>query len=264
MQKDTIQWAIPALLAIGAAAGLMVYWFQTNRPAVPEPVEKVVAPEPAPRIGPLHPLPEYQASSAKPDLRPLPPLDQSDQYFKLELADLYGDALADLLIDGGIIERFVATVDSLPRSHVAERIRPVGRIGEQFVVEQRPGSGITLDPENYRRYEALVAMIAAADLDQAVDTYRRFYPLLQKAYVDLGYPGGYFNDRVVEVIDHLLETPRTGSGVALVQPHVLYEYADPSLESRSSGQKLLMRMGDENAEAIKQVLRELRSRIVEE
>jgi hypothetical protein len=44
-----------------------------------------------------------------------------------------------------------------------------------------------------------------------------------------------------------------------VQPSVLYKYADPKLESLSSGQKLLIRMGPENETAVKAKLRELRA-----
>jgi hypothetical protein len=39
---------------------------------------------------------------------------------------------------------------------------------------------------------------------------------------------------------------------------VFYEYADPALEGRSAGQKLLLRMGGDNSAAIKKKLRELR------
>jgi hypothetical protein len=72
----------------------------------------------------------------------------------------------------------------------------------------------------------------------------------------------YFNDRLVQVIDNLLETPEVKAPIKLVQPKVFYEYADPSLESRSAGQKLLLRMGPANAEIIKGKLRELRAEIV--
>ena len=78
----------------------------------------------------------------------------------------------------------------------------------------------------------------------------------------LGYPNAYFNDRAVEVIDHLLETPTPDQPILLVRPHVLYEYADPELAALSSGQKLLLRMGAEHADKIKAVLRGLRVRIV--
>ena len=62
----------------------------------------------------------------------------------------------------------------------------------------------------------------------------------------------------IEVIDHLLETPEVNDPIELVRPHVLYEYSDPNLEALSSGQKLLLRMGSDNAARIKGTLRELR------
>jgi hypothetical protein len=43
---------------------------------------------------------------------------------------------------------------------------------------------------------------------------------------------------------------------------VQYEVADPKLESRSAGQKALIRMGSDNARAVKNKLRELRSELV--
>ena len=39
----------------------------------------------------------------------------------------------------------------------------------------------------------------------------------------------------------------------------MYTYADPALEGRPAGQKLLIRMGPENAKAIKAKLTELRA-----
>jgi hypothetical protein len=115
-----------------------------------------------------------------------------------------------------------------------------------------------LSRDNYERYDLLVNLLATAELDDIAATYRRFYPLFQESYLRLGYPDGYFNDRVVEVIDHLLLTPEPNEPVRLVRPHVLYEFADADLEALSSGQKLLLRMGSENAARIKQLLQGLR------
>jgi hypothetical protein len=39
----------------------------------------------------------------------------------------------------------------------------------------------------------------------------------------------------------------------------MYQFADPALESRSAGQKILLRMGAENAATVKAKLLELRS-----
>jgi hypothetical protein len=43
---------------------------------------------------------------------------------------------------------------------------------------------------------------------------------------------------------------------------VLYEFADPVLEASSAGQKILIRMGRENAVQVKAKLREIRGALV--
>lgn len=264
MQKQTIQWLIPVLLAIGAAAALSYYWIAGPlvEPEVPEPPPTVE--EPVEEPGPLHPV-EQPANVAeeRPELVSLPPLNESDSYLKLELAEIFDESVEGMLAESGLIERVVATIDNLPRARVAERIRPIGPIGDPFQVDngQDASGEYSLDEGNYRRYESLVNLLASADVDEMVDLYRRYYPLFQKAYVNLGYPDGYFNDRLVEVIDHLLETPEVSGPIALVRPHVLYEYEDPELEALSSGQKMLLRMGTGNAARVKAKLRELRQNI---
>ena len=261
MERQTTAWLIPILLAIGAAGALWYYWIQVNEPVQAPPVPpQPVAEEPQEVPAPVHPVPAQDpTATARRELVPLPPLDQSDDYFKLALNDLFGDSIEDMLATAGLIERIVATVDNLPRSKVAERIRPVGRVGGPFVVDGQDDSGeFNLNNSNYRRYDPLVDLMAGAALKEIGEVYRRFYPLFQSSYVNLGYPDGYFNDRLVEVIDHLLATPDIDDPVALVRPHVLYEFADPDLEGRSSGQKLLLRMGSEHRSRIKQTLREFR------
>jgi hypothetical protein len=91
------------------------------------------------------------------------------------------------------------------------------------------------------------------------NTYFHFYPLFQSAYQSLGYPNGYFNDRLVQVIDSLLATPNPSGPIELTRPNVLYTFADPSLEALPAGQKLLLRMGPDNAAVVKGKLKELRA-----
>jgi hypothetical protein len=104
-------------------------------------------------------------------------------------------------------------------------------------------------------------MGAALDTTQVVAVYKRLYPLFQQAYQELGYPKAYFNDRLVEVIDHLLVTPQITGPVYLTQPKALYLYADPDLEALSAGRKILLRCGPENAAQIKTLLHEYRKLI---
>jgi hypothetical protein len=101
-------------------------------------------------------------------------------------------------------------------------------------------------------------MLERVDAKQLAGIYLRYYPWFQQAYEELGYPKGYFNDRLVAVIDHLLAAPEPSGPILLTQPKVLYQYLDPQLEALSAGQKTLVRMGPDNARRVKARLRELR------
>jgi fermentation-respiration switch protein FrsA (DUF1100 family) len=209
------------------------------------------------QTGPVYPIePLEWTGPDDSDLVALPNLNDIDSFLRLELIETFGSQLDTLLANDTMVDRIVATVDNLPRSHVAERVRPVGRLPSEF--QATDGA---IDPANYERYLPLIDMFTLADPDTVADLYRRYYPLLQKSYEALGYPNAYFNDRLVQVVDHLLETPIPDEPPRLVRPHVLYEYADPEYEALSSGQKLLLRMGPENAGRVKRALEELRARI---
>jgi Protein of unknown function (DUF3014) len=264
--RESSQFYIPILLAIAVAAGLTYYWIQINRITPPaEPPTAAVAPAAEQAKSPMHPFPRVEPPTEPGgELVTLPSLDQSDEYLKLELADVLGSrTVAEMLAERDLIAKIVATVDNLPRSHVAERIRPVAGLAGSFDAEAINSNEFTISADSYRRYDILVDLVTAADLTELTDVYGRFYPLFQKAYRDLGYPNAHFNDRLVAVIDHLLATPELEEPIKVVRPHVLYEYADMDLESLSSGQKLLLRMGSEHAARIKVTLRELRLSIAE-
>lgn len=253
-----------ALVLVVAAIGAAAWWYVQSRAPVPEPViapaAEPAAPEPV-QMGPLHPLPALSPEQATDrEWVPLPALDDSDGYFLLALIDTFGRDVEGVLVQQELIDKFVATVDNLTRKHVAEKIRPVNQLAGAFDTLE-DGDSYYLSPENFSRYDILIGIIAGADPESIIDTYRRFYPLLQESYVRLGYPGRYFNDRVVEVIDHLLATPVVDQPIQLVRPHVLYEFADPELQALSSGQKLLLRMGPAHMATLQQVLRQLRERI---
>jgi len=257
---------LAAILVVMAVAIAGWYYWDV---LLPEPEQPLVTP-PEPAIfkehvedDPEHPISPPEAAQPAPEAPiPLPPLDESDSYFLLALIEVFGTDIEALLVENGLIDKFVTTVDNLPRDHIAEKVRPLRRLSETFRVDAAENDeSFYVSLENYQRYDLLIITIAAADINTVADTYRRYYPLFQQSYERLGYPDGYFNDRVVEVIDHLLATPQFDEPIRLIRPHVLYEYADPSLESLSSGQKLLLRMGRDHAATVKRVLRELRGEI---
>jgi len=264
MRQSNNTLLIIVLVVAAAAGGLWYYWQGLSQPGAEPTITSAEDPntDSPPRVGPIHPLELSEPSSEERQLVPLPALDDLDSYLRLELVGIFGDALDELLARETLINRFVATVDNLPRSHVAERIRPVGGISGTFTVDRNSDDdALVLSPANFERYTFLIEMIQFADVDSIVDAYRRYYPLFQKAYVELGYPNGYFNDRLIEVIDHLVATPTAEQPIRLARPHVLYEYADAELESLSSGQKLLLRMGNEHADALRQLLIDFRGRV---
>jgi hypothetical protein len=164
------------------------------------------------------------------------------------------------LVPEDVIRRIVVTVDNLPRQKIAVDKRPTNAIGGSFAAN---GDELhaTLNQQNFERYKPLVAVISKQDMQQLAAVYIHFYPLFQQSYQNLGYPNGYFNDRLVEVIDAMLATPEPKGPIQLVRPNVMYTYADPALEARPAGQKLLIRMGPENAQAVKAKLTELRAAI---
>jgi hypothetical protein len=129
-------------------------------------------------------------------------------------------------------------------------------------VTSGPEDALVLDPTNYERYRPLVQLFKSADTQQLVTIYTRYYPLFQEAYENLGHPPKYFNDRVIQVIDHLLATPDLKGPIALAQPNMQFEYADPKIEALSAGQKAMIRMGSENSAAVKAKLRDLRRELV--
>ena len=240
-----------------------VFFLESQPAALTEPLEPSKSTDAeTDNSEPRHLLaPEAVRDQETGNLVPLPALDDSDAWFLIALSDLFGSEAGTVFLNEALIDRLVATIDSLPRGHTPEKIRPVTRLAEPFRPEENAYT-ILLGPENFARYDALVARFASANPDDIVLTYRRFYPLFQESYERLGYPNAYFNDRVIEVIDHLLDTPAPDGPLALTRPNVLFEFADPQLEALSSGQKLLLRMGNAHAMTMKQTLRELRARIV--
>jgi len=276
--QESSRWGlVVVVLVLLAGAGGAWWWQQAQTPLVtpaappaaasapPVAVEPPALPASEPASGPQNPV----EALAPPDAA-LPTLAGSDDPIAQALGDLLGarDMAAFLQMDG-LVRRVVATVDNLGREHTPARLWPVNPTPERFaVVGSGPVQTIGLD--NAARYGALVRWIESVDMERAVALYARLYPLFQQAYEELGYPGRYFNDRLVAVIDHLLQAPEPASPVTVkltevkgdvpsTRPWVRYEFADPQLQSLSSGQKIMVRVGLENERRLKVRLKALRA-----
>jgi hypothetical protein len=249
-----------ALVLAGAFAYWM--WWQKHQ-TVPAP-PPVVAP--VPPVAPISP-PDAQAAPAikhpierTPAAR-LPALDDSDPAIRERLNGLFGKKrVLELFWTEGLIRRIVATVDNLARDAVAPSMWPVKPVEGELQVVPDAG-GLVLSPRNAERYAFRVRLAESISPKAVVAVYVHFYPLFQRAYQELGAPDAYFNDRLVEVIDHLLATPDVTTPIKLTRPRLRYEYADPDLQNRSAGQKLLLRMGSANATRLKALLRAYRQEL---
>jgi hypothetical protein len=253
-----------AAVVVGGVIALYLYSHRSHDTTPPASAPQVQGTLPvAPPVVASAPVIEHPVpAGSAPESRPAPPLDQSDQPFHDALTALPGaEASEKLLVPENLIRHIVVTVDNLSRKKVAVEQRPIKMTSGKFATIG-DGDRLTINPENYGRYRPFIDVVKTVDVAQLVRLYYHFYPLFQSAFDDLGYQNEYFNDHVVALIDHLLATPDVSGPIALVQPNVMYLYADPALEALSPGQKTLIRMGPENETLIKGRLRELKTQLL--
>lgn len=181
------------------------------------------------------------------------------------------DTEASVLQLNDLPHRVVATVDNLARDKASWRLWPVSPAPGRFTVDESDGRSV-ISPQNHARYEPMISMLQSIDTVALANVYKRFYPLFQRAYEELGYSTHYFNDRSVRVIDVLLATPEPAGPIAVelpqingpvqpARPWIMYRFSDPQLQSLTAGQKILLRMGVDNMRRVKAVLRALKAQI---
>lgn len=215
------------------------------------------------------PIEEYQAPQPVIEIEPLPPLSESDTSILAALLQLRGEGLIELLVPQELIRKFVMAVNNLSEGKVVHEYRPVISppppfIAETFTVmiEGTAAEQERVSPKNFQRYETYVTTLALIDSDAAISVYRRFYPLLEEAFRELGLKKPNFHSVMIAAIDNILAAPDNQGDLMLVHPKVFYQYADPALEQLPQTHKLMLRMGPENARSVKASLRQLRARLV--
>ena len=262
--------AVFGLGLIGLAAYL---WMQeaAEPPVAPPPQAPVAAPQP---VTPAASAPQVAATASAPAIQyPIEAIPAeaapAPQDVQASLTELFGrKAVLSMFQLGDFPRRFVATVDNLGRPQAPASLWPVNPVGGRFLVDRRDGADV-ISPDNGLRYTPYVLLLETVELRRVVAVYRQLYPLLQKAYDEIGFPNRYFNDRFVEVIDQLLATPEIAGPLAVrlpaingplqpERPWVLYEFEDPALQRLAAGQKIMLRVGLVNERRLKVRLAELR------
>lgn len=242
--------AIAVAFLIVAAIGAVAWWMLrpgAARPAVPPPA--VAAPESGPAAEPITPA----ADSAP----PLPPLDASDAYVRDLGAGLSRDTtFASWLGHDDLVRRFVAAVANVaegasPATHV-----PFLRPAEPFRVLDR-GDRTVVDPATFRRHDLAVGTLTSLDAAACARAIARLEPLFDAAWRELGDPRQDFRGTLAAALARLTSVPVPEGELEVVPAGAVWAWADPDLERRAAAEKLLLRLGPDNARRLQGWLREL-------
>lgn len=220
-----------------------------------------VSEAPEPDLEPLTPetgMPEAEAE--------LPELDNSDLPTLEALAELSPEKQwSAWLTTDEVIRKFVTTIDSLSQEKIARKYISIPKPAKPFTTQAKADGKEYIDPASYERYNQYADTFNSLDNEQLITLYRRFTPLLEQAFAELGNGDHQsFDDRVISAIDNLLAAPVIREPIALKpRTSVLYKYADPKLEALPSSQKQLIRMGPRNTLIIQRKLTELKKALTE-
>ena len=276
-RTDRQQWnepglLVPVLFVVAVLVVVVLFWPSGEKPQEPVTEEtpavtqddlKLQGPIEEPQI--LYPVPQETEKAGgaitqpQQEVQPPPVLDESDAFIEEEFRHLYDEQkFGGLFLLKNIIRNIVVTVDNMTAVKLPQKYSftkpPVG----QYQAAKDAAGSEFIDPRNYGRYIPYIDLAESVDIRRVVSFYVRYYALFQQAYRGLGYPDRYFNDRFVQVLDHLLAAPEVRVPIQLVRPKVFYRFADPELEALTAGQKILVRMGPDNAARVKARIRELR------
>ncbi len=242
----------------------------------PEPEEVVVITEPVIE----EPEVETVEEEIVPIETPLPSLDESDEWLKIKLPEItWRKELLTLIIDEDMIRRFVVFTDNFSQGIVAYEHSPFILPNAKFTPET-DSVNFQKVPQNQdssqgkqnvwqwnegssRRFSSYVDLLRSMESESLVQWYMEMKPLIDEAYSELGYEDDFTNtlqDAITRVLD--MELPK--SSMALIQPSVMYKFANPQLEALPDTDKLLLRLGKENLLVMKSVLLELHEKLAQQ
>lgn len=193
----------------------------------------------------------------------LPAVQDSDPLLQERLADLSEKSQwRQWLSNDQLVRKAASVIAQLANGDIDRRavnfLAPSGK----FKAIERPNGGYVMDPDSYRRYNAVADLISSLDTKATVTAYLDLKPLFLAAMAELGLPGQDFDGLLLQAIDRLLAIRAPAGEVELIRPSVMYRFADSGLEGLLPAQKLLIRMGPRNIQAVQGTLRALRSELV--
>lgn len=244
---------------------------ESEVPATSEPEDQALTLPPAPEPEAPKAQPEVVVSlppeqPPKPVAPGLPLLEGSDPELYRELSGTVRDpeaaGLKGLLVPKDRIRRFVTTVKNLSENKVPRRHLPVVSAAGNFAVAREADGSLVVDKANFRRYTPYVELLEAVDAAKLAAAYRHLAPLFDQAYRELGFPKASFKSPLLAAIDRVLAAPKRKGDLVVKRQSVNYVFADPEIEALPELDKLMLRMGPDNAARIKARLRVLRTELL--
>jgi len=226
-------------------------------PLAEEPAPTVTAPPPEPPPAPVvteieEPAPEPPPLPPEPVEEPLPRLEESDDAVRDAVGDIpLGTAGQQYLIPGNIIERSASLIYLMAQGDVPYKLLPVSRPKAAFPISD-DGTQVVTDPAGFERYDALTQWLQSLDLESLLSSLEWFIPLFREAWSYYGEDPAAFDMAVVMTLDLVIATPEIDLGEArLIRKEAVWIFEDPAIEGLAPIQKQVLRMGPENAEAVK-------------
>lgn len=241
--------AIVVIAGLGLLLGGLGAWWWTRDVAQPESPATTAGTE-APVTPPTEPV------------RPLPPLHQMDTFLRALLGNLStSPEFARWLATDDLIRQMANGIDRVSRGASPAREVSVLKPPGVFAVSGARDR-TTIDPQSYRRYDGLAALVSSLDARSVADAYRTIQPRLDEAYRGLGRAEGGVDNAVSVALQILIETPVVREPIRLVPgTGATFAYADPRLEALRPAQKQLLRMGPDNVERVQERLRQIKQAI---
>lgn len=238
----------------------------TSETIIPPTIEQPIA---APQIAksitveqvvePISSTPQENVTQvpSEPTLPLLPTLNQSDVFVLAKATQLsWLPNYAAALIPKEMLRNFVTFVDNLSRGDLATKFAPLKRPKQKFSVREAEGL-LYLDESSYKRYNLYIDIINSLNIELALEHYQRLMPLIDEAYMELGYEKGTFNRTLTNAIDLMLAAPTIRGPIELVAPSAMYKFKDPQLEQLPAAQKLMLRIGPDNVTQLRPKLQQL-------
>ena len=185
----------------------------------------------------------------------LPPFGESDAFVREQIEPF--SLPAEWVAQDHLLRRLAVFVDNAERGDMSRRQFEFAKPEGRFRVIEKDGK-LYADPNNVRRFDPYLDRLESVDPATLAKLLGTLGPLIDDALEELGSTMRT-SDALRAAIDRILEVPVQMEALELIQPKVLYEYADPDFESLPPLDKQLLRLGPMNLARLKIYLRQLRT-----